>query len=1269
MTIVSLSTFDEFRTEVVNTLKEKAETDRNRRERSLFEREYKGRVQASAVSFKENVLKHRPGILNDALEEWFSLVKEKPTTYKDITSSIFNTTINNLKNGQLNFSIAIHYRLHAQLVEKWPRSADCDIRNLVSHIDDYLFGGSFRSPSGDPIFGLVPDSHKDFSYPQIVDLKDAYQAKRPEFRKAKQLFLDNKSSTIALSASVYGAGGYGKSSLAQELSSDKTIREAYPGGIYWLQFGFETTHEDGQQTRYRSLRTAIHQTLLEQFAPDARPKPLLEGTDRDVESFLNALPDLPILLIADDVWNSNQSSWFSRLPDHVALLITTRVETVAASASKEIKINRLTDEASFQLLTHGMPDLNPVQNSRLSEIAKQFNGWPLILSLANGVFKNRGRTSSSSIDQAIARYESFLTSADIVGWDLDEPGSDSDQKRQKFVGHCIEESLLALGNNRPDLLCDLSVFPDDTDVPISIVTDYWNHAAIPPTSQENALTLLDLYRDYSFFSAFDEDAGTVRLHDEILSYFRWAQAQIITEKHRQLLASIQTHCSGDNWETLDVGHHYGWKYLLFHLEAQGLSDDANDLRTEYRWLKAKLLSVGSSELRNSFVPVPNRDDARLVGQAIALSANILQKRPNAFAHQMFGRLGHGFLDERITRILIDATRDSDFYPKFSRPHLPMVGLELTRLNGHEATVKSAKVSSDGKRILTRSADGDVRLWRASTGEQVSVLKRGSEFVFDTSFSPDGNQIITASDDANARIWDGLTGEFVRLLDGHKDTLSSAVFSNDGRHVVTASSDGSTILWDAKNGDLLQSLACENGPLNFATLSPDGTRLITLFNRGIAILWSTETGDAIRHLDNDHCDLSTAQFSRDGQRILILADCGKLRLWDAGNFNILKLIPDVSDFDFSADGRCFVYASYDCYGRLIDPEYCEELCIHDSATGQNTNSFQLKDIHATGAAFASDGDRIVTPCQDGKIRIWSIQKSALIGSLTGHTDMVIAAEFTPDGKSIASASVDRTVRIWDVERAIIDHADPSEKGAVKNVEFSEDGSSVISQHEKVSGKPFDVEIDNIWDTKTEYVIKTMERNTEKIDIDEIDPFDLFYSLRAAPKVPQIRKEFDSLLKLVGDPFDYVIQDISVNYRRMVTTTSVTGVLELYDIEKKRSIGKLRGHQYSVNDAAFSKNDDIIVTVSNDTKARIWCAKTGTFLRSLDGHRGKVTKVQIAEDGQSLVTISGDFTVRFWNAITGKQDWVVDFDAMPRDLAMFKNKICVGLSSGEVVFITR
>ncbi|MBY0524748.1 MAG: hypothetical protein K2R98_15190 [Gemmataceae bacterium] len=67
------------------------------------------------------------------------------------------------------------------------------------------------------------------------------------------------------------------------------------------------------------------------------------------------------------------------------------------------------------------------------------------------------------------------------------------------------------------------------------------------------------------------------------------------------------------------------------------------------------------------------------------------------------------------------------------------------------------------------------------------------------FSLDGKLIATGSDDKIARIWDASTGEEILVLRGHTRELLSIAFSTDGRLLATGCADGVTKIWDVSKG--------------------------------------------------------------------------------------------------------------------------------------------------------------------------------------------------------------------------------------------------------------------------------------------------------------------------------------------------------------------------------------------------------------------------------------------------------------------------------------
>lgn len=80
--------------------------------------------------------------------------------------------------------------------------------------------------------------------------------------------------------------------------------------------------------------------------------------------------------------------------------------------------------------------------------------------------------------------------------------------------------------------------------------------------------------------------------------------------------------------------------------------------------------------------------------------------------------------------------------------------------------------------------------------------------------------------------------------------------------------------------------------------------------------------------------------------------------------------------------------------------------------------------------------------------------------------------------------------------------------------------------------------------------------------------------------------------------------------------------------------LEGFNKSIYSVAYSPDDSILVTGSEDAIARIWDSKNGKLLHVLKGHDDVIEAVAFSPGGERIATGSGDKTVHIWNARDGK-----------------------------------
>jgi WD40 repeat protein len=345
-----------------------------------------------------------------------------------------------------------------------------------------------------------------------------------------------------------------------------------------------------------------------------------------------------------------------------------------------------------------------------------------------------------------------------------------------------------------------------------------------------------------------------------------------------------------------------------------------------------------------------------------------------------------------------------------RPHVTEAELQLDNANrglkerlmlAHEDTVRAARFSPDGTRIVTASFDKTARIWDAGSGKELARLAH-EEKVYAAAFSPDGTKIVTASGDTTARIWDAGSGkELARLA--HKGTVRAAAFSPEGARIVTASDDKTARLWDAGSGKELARLAHEGG-VWAAAFSPEGARIVTASDDKTARLWDAGSGKELARLAHEG-GVWAAAFSPEGARIVTASDDKTARLWDAGSGKELARLAHehtVRAAGFSPDGTRIVTASWDKTARIWDAGSSKELArlAHED--------------RVWAAGFSPDGTRIVTASWDKTARIWNADSGKELARLA-QEDRVYAAEFSPDSIKIVTASWDKTARIWDAGR--------------------------------------------------------------------------------------------------------------------------------------------------------------------------------------------------------------------------------------------------------------
>ncbi|MEB3358136.1 MAG: GUN4 domain-containing protein [Synechococcales bacterium] len=217
-----------------------------------------------------------------------------------------------------------------------------------------------------------------------------------------------------------------------------------------------------------------------------------------------------------------------------------------------------------------------------------------------------------------------------------------------------------------------------------------------------------------------------------------------------------------------------------------------------------------------------------------------------------------------------------------------------RLDESDGIVRSLLISADGRRLATATNRNTLQLWNAQTGQLIRTLVDEAINLrpeMAIAFSADGQSLATTDTDHSIKLWNASTGARIITLKGHAEPPRDLAFSRDGRFL--ASSDGETArLWNlaeyalVHRFDLVQTVNHPIQPRNLAhvAFSPDGQTLATstlllplvhsepIPQQGIT-LWDVTTGQAVEQIH----EVSQFQFSPDGR--FLMAHGQRVQIWE------------------------------------------------------------------------------------------------------------------------------------------------------------------------------------------------------------------------------------------------------------------------------------------------------------------------------------------------------------------------------------------------------
>ena len=459
---------------------------------------------------------------------------------------------------------------------------------------------------------------------------------------------------------------------------------------------------------------------------------------------------------------------------------------------------------------------------------------------------------------------------------------------------------------------------------------------------------------------------------------------------------------------------------------------------------------------------------------------------------------------------------------------------------------------------------------------------------------------------------------------------------------------------------------------FLDLGPGPNELLLFPRNGITVV-DDKSLKLIREIDKDKSrgftfsqDRSLTSWLQDKKSIIRDEKTGKTVEIDAGK--------RPGSATFSPDNKLMAIGETVTTNPRVEGSGFSVMRVFDTTTGELVHKLDSGDegYGAVRPVFSPDGKLLAVSNRNYETRIFEVATGKQLHKLPKRMTQEIA--FSPDGKTLVAAYVDGHLGLWDVKSGTALHMVESGCPEIYSVAWNSTGD-LLATCSPAGGKhgPNNTFIRMpgkvlLWNAKTFKVAKELMdvgwsgrvrftrdntrivatvRKTRTLDD---SPRIAIWSTNAPaivtsekPKIVVVTLPVKESISL--PPMGIPTVAVSPDGKRAFAPLNIKDQLAMWNLTTGERDFVFKGkHQWQISRVGFHPDGSTVATASLDKTAKLWDAKTGDLLATMEGHTDRLNYIVYSPSGKYLLTSTGKqwpyvpkgpVSARTWDAKTGEQ----------------------------------